>query len=225
MKDIRAKSAHPLGRKKTAKSAKSLIFKSKADISTGDGNSQILHSSFGGTSTKYNRELAYKERKERLKTFTNKKLNKRYQKKNRELLESIYTKNNINRDVFTNKKKFQEDLEIKQKQIEETIAEELERKNEEMENNLKKTRNDIILSIKESKEKVKNRYKAKFPNIPIQVQELRELEHKQKYMKSPPLFEEKEKQFEENEKKRMKEVRDELHATRNQPIDFVVSFY
>lgn len=218
---VRAKSAHPLGRSKTAKSVRSMAPR-RADQSL-ELSTSVLHASLNLGENKYEKEQLNKEKKEKMREFTDLKLNKKGRRKNKRFLEELYKKHELDRNVYLNRKAYQGKLQEKEKEVEEKVADQLEREKNRMEKKLNEHKQEIMEKIRASKENVKKLYNQRYPNIPPEVRELRDLEYKQKYLKDPPLFQKKEEDWIESEKKKLKEVKAELHATRNQPLDFVVA--
>jgi len=217
---VRAKSAHPLGRSKTAKSVRSLAPR-RADQSL-ELSTSVLHASLNLGENKYEKEQHYKEKKEKMREFGDFRLYQKASEKNTQFLEELYKKHEMNRDVYLDRKTFQKKLQEKDQEVEEKVMEQLEREKEKMEKKMNEHKVNIMKKIRLSKKRVKKRYYQKYPNVPPEVRELRDLEYKQKYLKDPPLFKKKEEEWIESEKKKLKDVKTELHATRNQPLDFVV---
>jgi hypothetical protein len=216
MKVVRAKSAHPLGRKTHSASRIGLHtgHNQSMEKSMEKSTTSILHSSFTVIhDNKYEKSQILKDRKERLKSFTDKRLNNRQRRKNREMIEKI-----------------QNDLEIVKKNPDyqdrreraDRIRELRYSAHEKKEGEIKER---IHSSIKKSKENAHKLYLDRFPPISNDVKELREKEHKDKYLVSPPLHQRLLKDFEEREERRLKEVKDQLHQLKVVPIDFVVGFY
>ena len=77
---VRAKSAHPLGRSKTAKSVRSMAPR-RADQSL-ELSTSVLHASLNLGENKYEKEQLNKEKKEKMREFTDLKLNKKGRRKN-----------------------------------------------------------------------------------------------------------------------------------------------
>jgi hypothetical protein len=209
MKVMRAKSAHPLGRKKHSASVAGLG--SKLDRSMEKSTTSALHSSFTvNHDNKYNKSMLLKDKKEKLKSFTDKKLNRLQRQKNREMIEKI----KYDLEQVKNNPDYQE-----RREKADRIRELRYSAHEKAEGEVKER---LLSSIKKSKENAKQIYKDKFPAINKDVRELREKEHKEKYMVDPPLHQRLLKDFEEREERRLKEVKDQLHQLKVQPLDFVV---
>lgn len=216
MKVIRAKSAHPLGRGMgKAMSAKSLR-KSGRDMSMEMSTTSVMSQQLAASTldTKYEKTQKAKEMKERLRTFTDQKLNSRMRRKNQQQLNKIHQEWNV--DVAGHEKR------------REALKAELAERQEERELQLKRKqeikREKRIQAIKELKEKNRASYLDKFPPIPKEVKELRELEHREKYLKEAPLHQRLFEDYEEKEKKKLNEVREKLMQLKNNPIDFAVTF-
>jgi hypothetical protein len=205
IKVVRAKSAHPLGRAKSVKSLAPPVRESSMELST-----SALNQSMTFAEQKYEKLQTLKEMKEKMRSFTDKRLNRLQRRKNQEKV-----------------KEFQQVVDVKKAEEErKNLKELLERREENRQNKIKRLmkekRDKLIEDIKKIKEKNKDTYYKKFPNVPTDVRELREIEHREKYLKEPPLHQRLLKDFEEKEKRKLQEVKDELHQLKNQPIDFVV---
>lgn len=208
MKVVRAKSAHPLSRNR--QSAKS-VSRLGLDRSMEKSAASVLQSSFlPAIDTKYEKSQQLKERKEILKAFTDKRTNQQQRRKNRELIE-----------------KMKHDLETVKNDPEKLARKEKSERLRELryssyEKNDGEAKEQFLAKIKKTKENVHKMYLERFPQISNDVRELREKDHKEKYMTNPPLHQRLLKDFEEREERRFKEVKDQLHQLKVQPIDFVV---
>lgn len=204
---VRSKSAHPLGRSKLSASRIGLDAREKsAEMST-----SMIHSTFNVSHvSKYDKLQKFKEKKEILRSFTDKKLDRKQRFQNRQQIQRIKDDLDMYRkDPDRLEKKEQSDMirERRYKQYDKKLEEERER---------------ILSSVKISKKKVKEKYEERFPKISNDVRELREKEYKEKFMADTPMHQRLLKEFEERESRKLKEVKDQLHQLKVQPIDFVV---
>lgn len=211
MSVVRAKSAHPLGRK--THSASRIGLHTGLDKSMEKSTNSILHSSFTVVhDNKYERSQVLKDKKERLESFTNKKIHNAQAEKNREWLEGL----NDKLEQYKN-----DPARLERKEKAEMDREERRKRQERIE---KRAHDKIYSRIKDWKKSAHNHYLERFPPISNDVKELREKEHKEKYMTDKPLHQRLLEDFEEREARRLKEVKDQLHQLKVQPIDFVVAW-
>lgn len=207
MSVVRAKSAHPLGRGKQSASRVGLGHRDRsAEMSVSMVNSTFAVSQ----ENKYDKLQKWKEKKEIMRSFTDKKLDKQQRYRNREQIQKI-------KDDLEETKKKPDNLDRKERS--DILRDHRYR---QMDMKIEAERVRILSSVKISKEKVKKEYEDKFPKISNDVRELREKEYKEKFMNDIPLHQKLLKDFEEREGRRLKEVKDQLHQLKVQPIDFVV---
>lgn len=210
IKAVRAKSAHPLGRNK---SSASLIGFDKRERSA-ELSTSLVHSTFATPQeNKYEKSQKWKEKKEIMRSFTDKRLDRRQRARNREQIDRI--KNEL--EAFK-----QDPDRVARKEHSDLIREQRFRK---IDKELAKEKEDVMVRLKATKEHNKKAYLEKFPPISKEVKELREKEYKEEYLNKEPLHLRWVKQYEEQEERKLKEVKDQLHQLKVQPIDFVVSHH
>jgi hypothetical protein len=108
----------------------------------------------------YEKQLQDKERKDRLRTFTDKKLNRRQRKMNRALIEKIQKDLPVDNDK------------MRAERIERLKTRE-EKRFERVRQSEEAKKKEILASIKKLEEKHRTEYKLKHPKIPAEVKELR----------------------------------------------------
>lgn len=108
----------------------------------------------------YEKQLQGKEKRDRLRTFTDKKLNRKHRKINRALIDKIHQDLPLDNDK------------MRAERIERLKTRE-EKRFEKIRQSEEAKKKDILVSIKKLEEKHRTEYKLKHPKIPSEVKELR----------------------------------------------------